>query len=58
MKELLIMSKIVELEAVKHIRISDLTRKSLRRIIPTKTKRVGPVFIVERKVTTSENADS
>ena len=52
------MSKMVELEAVKHIRISGITRKSLRRIIPTKTKRVGLVFIVERKVTTSENANS
>jgi hypothetical protein len=48
----------VEFEALKHIRISGLTRKSLRRIIPTKTKRVGSVFIMERKVTTSENADS
>ena len=43
---------------VKHIRVSGLTRKSLRRIIPTKTKRIRPVFIVERKVTISENADS
>ena len=48
----------VELEAIKHIRILGLTRKFLKRIIPTKTKRVGPVFIVERKVTISENADS
>ena len=52
------MSKMVELEAVKQIRVSDQTRKLLRRIIPTKTKRVGLVFIMERKVTTSENADS
>ena len=58
MKGLLIMSKMMELEAVKHIRILGITRKSLRRIIPTKTKRVGLVFIVERKVTTSENANS
>ncbi len=52
------MSKIVELVAVKQIRISSQTRKLLRRIILTKTKRVGLVFIVERKATTSENADS
>ena len=58
MKGPLIMSKMVELEAVKQIRVSDQTRKLLRRIIPTKTKRVGLVFIMERKVTTSENADS
>ena len=52
------MSKMVELEAVKQIRVSGQTRKLLRRIIPTKTKRVGPAFIVERKATTSKNADS
>jgi hypothetical protein len=33
-------------------------RKLLRRLIPIKTRKVGPVFIVEKKVTTSENADS
>ena len=43
---------------VKHIRVSGLTRKSLRRIIPTKTRRVGPVFSMERNVTISENVDS
>jgi hypothetical protein len=52
------MSKIVELEVVKLIRVSSLTRKSLRRLIPIKTRKVGPVFIVKRKFTTSENADS
>jgi hypothetical protein len=52
------MSKMVELEAVKHIRILGLTRKFLKRIIPTKTKRVRPIFIVERNATIFENADS
>jgi hypothetical protein len=42
----------------KQIRVSGQTRKLLRRLIPTKTRKVGPVFIVERKVTTSEDADS
>ena len=42
----------------KHIRISGLIRKSLRKIIPTKTERIGPVYIVERKATISKNADS
>ncbi len=58
MKGLLIMFKMVELVAVKHIRILGQTRKYLRRIIPTKTKRVGPVVIVKRKATTFKNADS
>ena len=33
-------------------------KKTLKRLIPTKTRKVRPVFIVEKKVTTSENADS
>jgi hypothetical protein len=48
----------VELETIKQIRVSGQTRKLLRRIIPTKKKRVGLVFIVERKATTSKNANS
>jgi hypothetical protein len=52
------MFKMVELETVKQIRVSGQTRKLLRRIISTKTKKVGFVFIVERKAITSENANS
>jgi hypothetical protein len=48
----------VELEVVKLIKVSGQTRKLLRRLIPTKTRKVGPIFIMERKVTTSKNADS
>ena len=57
MKGLLTMSKMVELEVVKLIRVSSLTRKPFR-IIPTKTRKVWPVFNVEKKVITSENVDS